>query len=120
MQKKILVVDDDIFICNLLSLFLSDIASGVLIANDGLEGISQIKAHEEDINCIVCDIKMPNMDGPTFFKEIRKNSCNIPVIFFSAYGDDSSRKTIEQGNSKLILKPDKDQLKSEVQKIIIV
>ncbi|NIP31134.1 MAG: response regulator, partial [Candidatus Dadabacteria bacterium] len=61
---------------------------------------------KDDFNFIICDMKMPEMDGFTFLKEYRKTNKNTVVIMISAYGDiDSSIKAVKEGADDYISKP---------------
>src|SRR5437868_3813082 len=79
----LLIEDDDIDIKKMTKLL--DNVKSLTIAHDGIEGLEVIKKVPRPL-IIIMDINMPNMDGLTFLKELRKDSKfnNVPVIVFSA------------------------------------
>ncbi|MCI0768213.1 response regulator transcription factor [Bacillus sp. TL12] len=85
MEETILITDDEIEIVDLLKDFLEIDGYKVLAAYDGETALNILKS--EKIDCILLDIMMPNIDGFTVCKEIRKIS-NVPILFLSAKQDD--------------------------------
>ena len=81
MEKYILVVEDDYKSQQLLQQFLTSNGYKVDCANDGLEGIQMYK--DRNYNLILLDIVMPNLDGFSMCKMIRKES-DVPIIFVTA------------------------------------
>jgi DNA-binding response OmpR family regulator len=80
-QAKILVIDDDEGMTELLSLLLAPASSEIIIANSGPEGIEQIKKHSPDV--IILDLMMPEMNGWVICKRIREFT-DIPILILSA------------------------------------
>ena len=72
MGTKILVVDDDVNICDLLRLYFENENYEVKTANDGVEGISYFKMYEPDL--VLLDIMLPKKDGWAVCREIREMS----------------------------------------------
>lgn len=83
-EIKILTVDDDDNICQLLKLYLVKEGYSTYICHDGTEALKKI--HEEKFDLVLLDIMMPNMDGYETLSAIRKFS-DIPVILVSAKGE---------------------------------
>ncbi|WP_296647805.1 response regulator transcription factor, partial [Romboutsia sp. 13368] len=81
MSASILVVEDDASIQELIVEFLRAENYNVDYASDGLEGIQLFKQNNYDL--IILDIMMPNLDGYSACKMIRKTS-NVPIIFLTA------------------------------------
>jgi len=81
MSASILVVEDDASIQELIVEFLRAENYNVDFASDGLEGIQLFKQNNYDL--IILDIMMPNLDGYSTCKMIRKTS-NVPIIFLTA------------------------------------
>ena len=81
---KILVVDDDLAICELLKINLELVGFQVFVANDGETGFALAK--QEMPNVIILDVMMPEVDGYTVAKRIRENlsTKNIPIIMLTA------------------------------------
>lgn len=94
-KAKILVVDDDKEIADLVEIHLVSEGYAVRKANDALTGLGILKA-ESDISLAILDIMMPGMDGLTMVKKIREIS-RIPIIMLSAKSTDLD-KIIGLGN----------------------
>ena len=88
MEKYILVVEDDYKSQQLLQQFLTSNGYNVDCANDGLEGIQMYK--DRNYNLILLDIVMPNLDGFSMCKMIRKES-DVPIIFVTALSSESDQ-----------------------------
>jgi DNA-binding response OmpR family regulator len=88
MPGTILVVDDEKNIVQLARLYLTNEGFRVETAYDGKQALEKARAVRPDL--IVLDIMMPEMDGLTVCKELRKTS-NVPVIILTARGDDIDR-----------------------------
>ena len=83
-QKKVLIVDDDNNICELLRLYLEKDGYNTVIANDGETAVA--KCHLEDPDLVLLDIMMPKLDGWQVLRTIRKTS-EVPIIMLSAKGE---------------------------------
>ncbi|MGL4912405.1 MAG: response regulator transcription factor [Romboutsia sp.] len=88
MNESILVVEDDFNIQELIVEFLSSQGYKVDFASDGVEGIQKFKQGSYDL--IILDVMMPNLDGYSACKMIRKSS-NVPIIFLTALNDESNQ-----------------------------
>ena len=84
MATKILVVDDDPNICDLLRLYFENEGYEVKTASDGAEGVSFFKMYEPDL--VLLDIMLPKKDGWQVCREIREVSSK-PVIMITAKGE---------------------------------
>lgn len=103
MNTSILVIEDDFNIQELIVEFLGSQGYNVDFASDGLEGISKFKQGDYDL--IILDIMMPNLDGYSVCKMIRKNS-KIPIIFLSALNEEENQlKGFELECDDYITKP---------------
>lgn len=80
-QAKILVIDDDEGMTELLSLLLAPASSEIIIANSGPDGIALTKKHRPDV--IILDLMMPEMNGWRICKQIREFS-DVPILILSA------------------------------------
>ncbi|QEK13316.1 response regulator transcription factor [Crassaminicella thermophila] len=83
-ERKILVVDDDTDICELIKLYLKKEGYKVLSVYDGLSAIEAFKEEMPDL--VVLDIMLPKMDGWDVCRELKKIS-NVPIIMLTAKGD---------------------------------
>ena len=85
---KILVVDDDKEIVELLSIYLKNEGYTPVIAYSGKEAITKLTT-TPDISLMILDVMMPSMSGIDVIKEVRKDS-DIPIIIVSAKTDRKS------------------------------
>ena len=92
MKNKILLVEDESDLRMIISDILKDEGYEVLNSTNGLEGLKKVKEENPDI--IVADVMMPQMDGFSMVKEIRKYNSYIPILFLTAK---SSIEDIEEG-----------------------
>ncbi|MBQ3550758.1 MAG: response regulator transcription factor [Clostridia bacterium] len=83
-NKKVLIVDDDTNICELLRLYLEKDGFDTVIANDGEAAVAKFNIDEPDI--ILLDIMLPKLDGWQVCRTIRKNS-DVPIIMLTAKGE---------------------------------
>ncbi|MDK2563988.1 response regulator transcription factor [Romboutsia sedimentorum] len=103
MNASILVVEDDFNIQELIVEFLSSQGYRVDYANDGVDGVQKFKQGNYDL--IILDVMMPNLDGHSACKMIRKTS-NVPIIFLTALNDESNQiKGFELECDDYITKP---------------
>ncbi|TCO78693.1 response regulator transcription factor [Marinisporobacter balticus] len=84
MDRKILVVDDDVNICELIGLYIKKEGYHVICVYDGIRAIEAFK--EETPDLVILDIMLPKMDGWDVCRELKKIS-NVPIIMISAKGD---------------------------------
>jgi DNA-binding response OmpR family regulator len=92
MNKKIVLVEDDQFLRDLIISKLTKAGFIVKSAIDGEAGVHLIDSENPDL--IICDLLMPNMDGFAVLEKVRKNSATekTPVIVFSNLSDPESIK----------------------------
>lgn len=83
-KQKILIVDDDNNIAELISLYLIKECFDTKIASDGEEAVEVVKSYEPNI--ILLDLMLPGMDGYQVCREVRSFS-NVPIIMLSAKGE---------------------------------
>lgn len=105
-MSKILVIEDEAAIRRVLVKILAEEndAYQVQEAEDGLAGMEMIK--KEDFDLVLCDIKMPKMDGVEVLQAARKIKPEIPFIMISGHGDlDTAVDTMRKGAFDYISKP---------------
>ena len=113
-MKKILVVDDEIAIRNLLKEFLNRKGYDVYTASDGRAAIAEVK--EIGPHIVLLDIMMPGMGGIDTLKEIRRIDPKVGVIMVTAISDQQlGKRAMELGAFDYITKPlDFDYLETAV------
>src|SRR5512143_1796538 len=103
MPKKILVVDDEPKISQLVSDYLERAGYGVQVARDGKTALSHARTDKPDL--IVLDLGLPQMDGLDFTREFRKSS-NAPIIMLTARSEESDKLIgLELGADDYMTKP---------------
>lgn len=117
MATKILVVDDDANICELLKIFLENEDYQVKTAADGAEGISSFKSYEPDL--VLLDIMLPKKDGWQVCREIREISSK-PIIMITAKGETFDKVLgLELGADDFVVKPfDMKELSARIKAVL--
>ena len=103
MQYKILIVDDDENICELLRLYLEKDGFDTIVANDGEQAVDFAAKYSPDL--ILLDIMLPKLDGWQVCREIRKTS-DTPIIMLTAKGETFDKILgLELGADDYVSKP---------------
>lgn len=103
MAAKVLIVDDDTNICELLRLYLEKDGYSTVTAHDGQEAIRTFEESNPDI--ILLDIMLPKLDGWQVCREIRKTS-EVPIIMLTAKGETFDKVFgLELGADDYVVKP---------------
>ncbi|WP_298344849.1 sigma-54 dependent transcriptional regulator [uncultured Algibacter sp.] len=105
-MSKILVIEDEAAIRRVLVKILSEENDAYKVdeAEDGLSGIEKIK--NDDFDLILCDIKMPKMDGVEVLEAVKKIKPETPIVMISGHGDlDTAVNTMRLGAFDYISKP---------------
>jgi len=117
MDEKILVIDDDTNICEMLKIYLENEGYEVKTANDGVEGINYFKMYEPDL--VLLDIMMPKKDGKEVCREIREIAPK-PVIMITAKGEVFDKVLgLELGADDYMVKPfDLKELSARIKAVL--
>jgi two-component system alkaline phosphatase synthesis response regulator PhoP len=103
MTFRILVVDDEPAVCDLLAYNLRKAHYDVMIASDGQEALLQ--AHQTPPDLILLDLMIPEVDGLDVCRELRKSS-DVPIIMITARGEEIDRVVgLELGADDYVTKP---------------
>jgi DNA-binding NtrC family response regulator len=105
-MARILIIEDEAAIRRVLAKILSEENKGyeVFEAEDGLAGMEIIK--NEDFDLVLCDIKMPKMDGVEVLEAVKKIKPEIPMVMISGHGDlETAVNTMKLGAFDYISKP---------------
>jgi DNA-binding response OmpR family regulator len=116
-KQKILIVDDDVNIAELISLYLTKECFDTLIVNDGEAAIQQFGIYQP--NLVLLDLMLPGIDGYEVCREIRKTS-SIPIIMLSAKGEIFDKVLgLELGADDYMIKPfDSKELVARVRAVL--
>jgi len=117
MDTKLLVVDDDPTICDVIKIYFENEGYEVKIANDGAEGVNFFKMYEPDL--VLLDIMLPKKDGWQVCREIREVSSK-PVIMITAKGEVFDKVLgLELGADDFVVKPfDMKELSARVKAVL--
>jgi two-component system response regulator MtrA len=103
MPTKILVIDDDMAITELMSMLLKTHGFDVITTNSGMEGVKLVR--EKNPNVVLLDLMMPDMDGWQVSKAIRAFN-NVPILILSAINDPSMvASVLDTGADDFLVKP---------------
>ncbi len=105
-MSKILIIEDEAAIRRVLKKIISEENDAYKVeeAEDGLAGIEMIK--DKDYDLVLCDIKMPKMDGVEVLEKAKKIKPEIPMVMISGHGDlDTAVNTMRLGAFDYISKP---------------
>ena len=104
---RILLIDDDSNVRRNISTFLSDSGFEIIEAANGSDGVFLFKREKPDL--VLCDLRMPDMDGLEVIKEVTSESSNTPVIVISGYGEiGDAVQALRLGAADYLMKPIKD------------
>lgn len=106
MKRKLLIIDDDIYLKNSISAYLRSEGFFVDSYNNMNLALLSLKNNRPDL--IIADIMMPDMDGYAFITKLKENEdlCSIPIIFLTAKGMTNDRiKAYNLGCNAYIIKP---------------
>jgi DNA-binding NtrC family response regulator len=103
-EFRILVVDDDVFVRDVVLKFLSEQGYSVITANDGHEAIRYLRL--EDIYLVLTDLRMPGVDGLEVLRTAMQINPKIAVVILTAYGTlDTALEAVKEGAYDYIAKP---------------
>lgn len=116
-KQKILIVDDDVNIAELISLYLTKECFDTLMVHDGEEAITSFSTYSP--NLILLDLMLPGIDGYEVCREIRRTS-SVPIIMLSAKGEIFDKVLgLELGADDYIIKPfDSKELVARVKAVL--
>lgn len=117
-MTKILVVDDETALCEMIHIFLSRCGYEVLTASSGDEALQKVKDDEPSL--MLLDIKMPGLDGLETLRRIKQQGYSTTVIMMTAVADQNvKQKALGMGADDYIIKPvDLRDLQQSVQDAI--
>ena len=117
-MRDIIIIDDDIALCNLIKKCLSSDGYSVDIANNGLDGYRKIQ-NANNLCLILLDIMLPDFDGFQVLEMIREEY-TVPVLMLTAKSDDDSKiYGLKQGADDYLTKPfNINELKARVEAMV--
>ena len=120
MSKSILIVDDSASLRQVVNIALSGAGYTIIEACDGKDALSKLNG--DKIHLIISDVNMPNMDGITFVREVKKlpNYKFTPIIMLTTESQDDKKKEGQEAGAKAwVIKPfQPEQMLAAVSKLI--
>jgi two-component system cell cycle sensor histidine kinase/response regulator CckA len=101
----VLLVEDEVEVRQFAVRALKRQGYTVLEAADGVEALEIMKNNEGKVDIVVSDVVMPEMDGPTLFKELKSRNPSIKVIFVSGYPNEAFRESLGSEDFAFLPKP---------------
>ena len=116
-EKKVLVVDNDEVICDLLKNIISSDGHRVVAVQNGVEAIKWIKISTFDL--VFLDLAMPDISGVEVLKQIKEINSNLPVVIITGYPDSELMdQVLELGSISVVKKPfTKNQISSVIKSV---
>ncbi len=119
MTQQILIVDDEADFVELVKFRLSDLPCEFLVANDGVQALSQARQFKPAL--ILLDILLPDLDGLSVCEILKRQPATkkIPIIFMSALSSDVTRRTAAMQAEDFFTKPlDLERLVNRVRDLL--
>lgn len=112
-KGNLLIVDDEDMILDRVEILLEDIADNIYTAVNGKIALEVLNT--ESIDCILCDINMPVMNGIELIKEVRAKNIETPFIFYTGHGSrEHMMEVVKYGAFDFLNKPALDNLEDVV------
>ncbi len=104
-KKRILLIEDEDLLRNLMTMYLKKVESDweIYAFGDAESVLDFLNEHDNDIDLMIVDIKLPNKNGVELVEEIKESSRNIPAIFITGYVNEPILEKIKE--EKILLKP---------------
>ncbi len=105
MQRKILIVEDDIDIARLVQLQLRDIGCESVVIDNGQQALDHLNEHQ-DYDMLILDIMLPDCDGLTICQQVRKDNALVPILMLTARSGEYDRVLgLDSGADDYLTKP---------------
>ena len=121
-KGKILIIDDESEVREVLRLHLESANYNVIEATDGEEGVNMMKSGSNllQVGMIICDIRMPKVNGIEAIDFLKKNAPSIPIIVVTGYPDsDLAVSLLKKGVKDYMVKPiEKAKLLEKVAEVL--
>lgn len=94
--ELILVVDDEVPICEMLLRLLKEMGYTVITAADGIEALIHFGQHRAELKLIITDLSMPAMDGVALARTVKRLSPTTPIIAMTGHTDENRQSTLRE------------------------
>jgi two-component system, cell cycle sensor histidine kinase and response regulator CckA len=102
-RGTVLLVEDEDAVRSFAARALGQRGYHVLEASTGAEALDVFLNHPGEVDLVVSDVVMPEMDGPTLMKELRREHPDLKIIFISGYAEDSFRRNLDSNEQFMFL-----------------
>ena len=92
----VLIVEDEDMVRSVAVRSLTRLGYKVLEAGNGVEALDVLAEHAGQVDLVVSDVVMPEMDGPTFLKEVRKTNKDLKFVFVSGHTNEAFKESMDQ------------------------
>lgn len=121
-KGKILIVDDEENVRDVVKLHLEQAGYNTIEAENGEDAINQLRqqANMVNVGCILCDIRMPKVNGVECIEYLKQQAPGIPIVVITGYPDpELAASLFKKGIKEYLVKPvEKDKLLSTVNNIV--
>ena len=105
-ESSVLVIDDEVKLCELFTDILEREGLNVLVAHKGADGIATLDANLADIGMVFTDMKLPDMTGNEVLREVKKRQLNLPVVVVTGFATkDGAVEAMRLGAYDYLAKP---------------
>lgn len=104
-SHRLLIIDDDQSILNLLENFLSNKNYHVVCVTNSLDGLKRIESKENDFDLIITDLVMPEISGIGLISILKKEHPQIPIIAITGKGQEPEKLSLEAKADAILQKP---------------
>ena len=102
---RLLIIDDDQSVLNLLENYLTNNNYDVVCASNGLDGLKRIESGENEFDLIITDLVMPEISGIGLISILKKEHPKIPIIAITGKGEEPEKLSLEAKADGILQKP---------------
>ncbi|MFD0987642.1 cell cycle histidine kinase CckA [Methyloligella solikamskensis] len=102
-RGTVLLVEDEDAVRSFAARALAQRGYNVLEAGTGAEALEVFNEHDGEVDLVVSDVVMPEMDGPTLLKELRRDHPDLRIIFMSGYAEDAFKRNLDEGEAFMFI-----------------
>jgi PAS domain S-box-containing protein len=119
--ELILIIDDEVSICEMTKTMLENNGYKAILAQDGVEGVALYASRIREIALVITDMRMPHMDGPATIRALRNISPLVKVIITTGFSEDSpaSRLSAKEVNATLIKPYTTEKLLEVIHQVLV-
>jgi PAS domain S-box-containing protein len=89
-RENILVIDDEMSVCEIARDMLTDLGYSIMVQHDGRAGVEYYRSRQASVDLVLLDVNMPHLGGIQAFEELRRMNPLVRVIFLTGYGKEST------------------------------